>query len=180
MFPTDIITSVTVGAWVAREGDSWLHVVPFILLTRFLLALPRCSGTGRRASRYAHMRAGLAWAPGNGTIRAVCADASIVDEPLGPRSHRFTLSGTIDMEAARELERQLRDVVLGGTRTVIIDLSDLTALSSGLIGALIRTQRSLNWRNGRLLLACESAAIRHQLADLNDLFELVDARPRRR
>ena len=40
VFPTDIITSVTVGAQVAREGDSWLYVVPFILLTLFLLALP--------------------------------------------------------------------------------------------------------------------------------------------
>jgi hypothetical protein len=40
VFPTDIITSVTVGTKVAREGDSWLHTVPFILLTLFLLALP--------------------------------------------------------------------------------------------------------------------------------------------
>jgi hypothetical protein len=45
---------------------------------------------------------------------------------------------------------------------------------------LIRTQRSINWRNGRLLIACESAAIRHQLADLNELFEFVDERPQRR
>ena len=40
------------------------------------------------------------------------------------------------MEAARELERRLRDVVLGGTRTVIVDLTDLTELSSGLIRRL--------------------------------------------
>lgn len=40
VFPTDIVTSVTVGAKVAREGDTWLYVVPFILLTLFLLALP--------------------------------------------------------------------------------------------------------------------------------------------
>jgi Sap, sulfolipid-1-addressing protein len=40
IFPTDIITSVTVGMKVAREGDPWLDCVPFILLTLFLLALP--------------------------------------------------------------------------------------------------------------------------------------------
>jgi hypothetical protein len=40
VFPTDIITSVTVGAKVAREGDSWWYTVPFILLTLFFLALP--------------------------------------------------------------------------------------------------------------------------------------------
>ena len=40
IFPTDIITSVTVGTKVAREGDPWLYAVPFILVTLFLLALP--------------------------------------------------------------------------------------------------------------------------------------------
>jgi hypothetical protein len=40
VFPTDIITSVTVGTKVAREGDPWLYNVPFIVLTLFLLALP--------------------------------------------------------------------------------------------------------------------------------------------
>ena len=40
VFPTDIITSVTVGAKVARDGGSWLEAVPFILLTLFFLALP--------------------------------------------------------------------------------------------------------------------------------------------
>jgi anti-anti-sigma regulatory factor len=126
------------------------------------------------------MRAGLARAPAIGTIQAVPPDARIVNEPLGPRSHRFTIRGTVDLEDARELERRLRDVVLSGKRTVIVELSRVDDLSSSLVGALIRTQRSLNWRNGRLLIACESATIRHQLADLNDLFEFVDERPQRR
>jgi anti-anti-sigma factor len=87
---------------------------------------------------------------------------------------------SVELDSARELEQRLRDVVLGGTTTVIVDLSGVEKLDSSLIGVLIRTQRSLDWRNGRLLIACESAAIRHQLADLNDIFELVDARPQRR
>jgi anti-anti-sigma factor len=114
------------------------------------------------------------------TIRVVGPDASIVDKPLGARAHRFTIRGTIEIDSARELEQRLRDVVLGGKSTVIVDLSDLEELGSSLVGVLIRTQRSLNWRNGRLLIACESAAIRHQLADLSDIFEFVDARPHRR
>ena len=102
-------------------------------------------------------------------------DASIADKPLGLRSHRFTIRGTVELDTARELEKKLRDLVLGGKSTIIVDLSEVAELGSSLIGVLIRTQRSLNWRNGRLLIACESAAIRHQLADLNDIFELVDA-----
>ena len=108
------------------------------------------------------------------------ADASFVDKPLGRRSHLFTIRGTVEVDTARELEQRLRDVVLSGKSRVIVDLSDLTELGSSLVGVLIRTQRSLNWRNGRLLIACESTAIRDQLADLNDIFEFVDARPQRR
>jgi anti-anti-sigma regulatory factor len=126
------------------------------------------------------MRAGLARAPLIGTIRAVRHDATIVDEPLGLRSHRFTILGKVGIEDARELERRLRDVVLGGKRTVIVELSKIDELGSSLVGVLVRIQRSLNWRNGRLLIACESETIRHQLADLNDLFEFVDEGPRRR
>ena len=67
-----------------------------------------------------------------------------------------------------------------GKRTVIVELSKIDELGSSLVGVLVRIQRSLNWRNGRLLIACESPTIRHQLADLNDLFEFVDERPHRR
>jgi anti-anti-sigma factor len=126
------------------------------------------------------MPASLASGPGEATIRSVGPDASIVDESLGRRSHRFTIRGTVEIDTARELEQRLRDVVLGGKSTVIVDLSELAELGSSLVGVLIRIQRSLNWRNGRLLIACESAAIQHQLADLSDIFEFVDARPQRR
>jgi anti-anti-sigma regulatory factor len=126
------------------------------------------------------MRASLASARAEGTIGAVSGHASIVDESLGTSSHLFTIRGTVELDTARQLEQRLRDVVLGGKRTVTVDLSDVAELSSSLVGALIRSQRSLNWRNGRLLIACESAAILAQLADLNDIFEFVDARPQRR
>ena len=126
------------------------------------------------------MLASLASGPGEATIRSVGPDASIVDESLGRRSQRFTIRGPVEVDTARELEQRLRDVVLGGTSTVIVDLSDVAELGSSLVGVLIRIQRSLNWRNGRLLIACESAAIQHQLADLSDIFEFVDARPQRR
>jgi Sap, sulfolipid-1-addressing protein len=40
IFPTDIITSVTVGAHLANEGGPWVDGLPFIALTLLLLALP--------------------------------------------------------------------------------------------------------------------------------------------
>jgi threonine/homoserine/homoserine lactone efflux protein len=40
VFPTDILTSVTVGTRLAREGDPWWHVLGFIAVTLLLLAIP--------------------------------------------------------------------------------------------------------------------------------------------
>jgi Sap, sulfolipid-1-addressing protein len=40
VFPTDIVTSWAVGSYLAASGDSWLHLLPFLLLTLSLLALP--------------------------------------------------------------------------------------------------------------------------------------------
>jgi Sap, sulfolipid-1-addressing protein len=40
VFPTDIITSVTVGSKVARDAEPWWHILGFVALTLLLLALP--------------------------------------------------------------------------------------------------------------------------------------------
>ena len=40
VFPTDIITAITYGSHVARHGDPWVSVVPFVGLTLALLAIP--------------------------------------------------------------------------------------------------------------------------------------------
>ena len=40
VFPTDILTSVAVGSYLAGHGDPWWHSLPFIGLTILLLAMP--------------------------------------------------------------------------------------------------------------------------------------------
>ncbi len=40
VFPTDILTSVAVGSYLAAHGDPWWHCLPFVALTILLLALP--------------------------------------------------------------------------------------------------------------------------------------------
>ena len=40
IFPTDILTSFAVGGSVAGHHDSWLTVLPFVLVTLLFLALP--------------------------------------------------------------------------------------------------------------------------------------------
>jgi threonine/homoserine/homoserine lactone efflux protein len=40
VFPTDILTSVAVGGYLAAQDDPWWHYLPFVLLTLLFLALP--------------------------------------------------------------------------------------------------------------------------------------------
>lgn len=40
VFPTDILTSVAVGSYLSSHGDPWWHLLPFLALTLFFLALP--------------------------------------------------------------------------------------------------------------------------------------------
>jgi len=40
IFPTDILTSWAVGSYLSNHGDPWWHLLPFLLLTLLLLALP--------------------------------------------------------------------------------------------------------------------------------------------
>jgi hypothetical protein len=39
-FPSDLVTSIAVGAHLADGGDPWWHVLLFVLVTLLLLALP--------------------------------------------------------------------------------------------------------------------------------------------
>lgn len=50
-FPSDVITSIGVGAHLANHGDPWWHALPFVLFTLLLLALPALLvlALGRRA-----------------------------------------------------------------------------------------------------------------------------------
>jgi hypothetical protein len=40
VFPTDILTSLAVGSYLAAHGDPWRHCLPFVGLTLLFLALP--------------------------------------------------------------------------------------------------------------------------------------------
>ena len=39
-FPSDLLTSIVIGAHLANHGDPWWHALPFVALTLLLLGLP--------------------------------------------------------------------------------------------------------------------------------------------
>jgi hypothetical protein len=54
VFPTDILTSVAVGSYLAAHGDPWWHYLPFVALTLVLLSLPALMllAFGKRAEAF--------------------------------------------------------------------------------------------------------------------------------
>lgn len=51
LFPSDLITSVSIGGFLSSHGDPYTHALPFIFLALLLLALPALlvAGMGERA-----------------------------------------------------------------------------------------------------------------------------------
>jgi hypothetical protein len=40
VFPSDILTSIAVGGFIAAQGEPWVQILPFVLLVLVFLALP--------------------------------------------------------------------------------------------------------------------------------------------
>lgn len=121
---------------------------------------------------------GFTWEAGAqlaSTLSGVVARGFISDEALGPRAHIVKVVGEVDLASSREVENALRDLILAGKTTVVVDISIATDLTPGLLGVLIRAQRSVSWRNGRLVLVCENVAFLERLSStgLTDVFDLL-------
>jgi hypothetical protein len=84
----------------------------------------------------------------------------------------------VGSSTARELERKLRDLILRGSSVVVVELPDDADLAAPLAGALLRAQRSLSWRNGRLVVVAP-ASVRDELAfmGLGEALDLIAADP---
>jgi thiol:disulfide interchange protein len=54
VFPSDLVTSVSVGSFLSAKGDPWWHYIPFLALTLLFLALPALLVVilGRRAEEF--------------------------------------------------------------------------------------------------------------------------------
>jgi hypothetical protein len=53
-FPSDLVTSVSVGSYIGSHGDAWWRVLPFVGFTLILLGLPALcvAAMGRRAQEF--------------------------------------------------------------------------------------------------------------------------------
>lgn len=53
-FPSDVVTSISVGSFLANQGDPWWHCLPFVGFTLLLLGLPALlvASIGQRAKAF--------------------------------------------------------------------------------------------------------------------------------
>jgi hypothetical protein len=84
----------------------------------------------------------------------------------------------IDPQVVRQIEGRLRDLVLDGNRVIEVELVGVGGLHPSLAAMLLRVQRSLSWRNGRLIVvASEETRATLDRMGLAESFELLDSGP---
>lgn len=83
----------------------------------------------------------------------------------------------IDPQVVRQIEGRLRDLILRGSRVIEVELQDIGSLNPSLVAMLLRVQRRLTWRNGRLLVvASEETRRTLDRMGLAESLEVVDRR----
>jgi anti-anti-sigma regulatory factor len=81
----------------------------------------------------------------------------------------------IERHGVRRLESRLRELILRGNRVIVVELPYGDGLDASLAGMLLRVQRSLNWRNGRLtVIAPDEARRTLDFMGLSESLELID------
>lgn len=100
----------------------------------------------------------------------------IVQEPAGESIYRVTPSDRLDAVTASMLEAFLQAELQAGHTQLLLDLSEVTYLSSSGLRALLRTRRQAQAAGGDLMLAAMSPRVREifEMIGFTDLFPVFD------
>lgn len=90
--------------------------------------------------------------------------------------HLLTVSGEVDNSVEEVFRDALSTAVDGANSPLIIDLAGVTSIDSNGLGALIRTQRSMNARPDELYFVVHDPRIRRTFSalGLDKLFDLYE------
>ena len=72
------------------------------------------------------------------------------EEAIDERTYLVELSGHVDFLDVKLLEHRLIDLSATGHTGIVLDLHDAGPIEEGFLVALLRINRRLGWRNGRL------------------------------
>ena len=82
------------------------------------------------------------------------------------------ISGRMDAESASTFENQCNSCIAEGFTTVVLDLSDLTYVSSMGLGAIVKVAKLLSGKGGEMRICCTTGLVRQlfEITRLNHLF----------
>ena len=101
----------------------------------------------------------------------------IKDRTVGGETHVISVTGEVDLFTAPTFKQRVMAPIASGVEHVIVDLTEATLVDSSSLGVLIGAHRRLKSRGGRLVVACDRAAIvkTFRITGLDSVFSLVDS-----
>jgi anti-anti-sigma factor len=89
-----------------------------------------------------------------------------IDQTLDGERHRLALHGELDLESAPALESKLREALAGGSKHLVLDLSDLQFVDSTGLALFVRAHQAAESNGHELTLTGRTPQVQR-------LFELT-------
>src|ERR1700709_2699027 len=105
-------------------------------------------------------------------------DFSAWDEQVDASTHVVAIRGETDILTAPGVKERVWGAIEAGRDFVVVDLTGTTFIDSSSLGVLISAHRRLTNRDGRLIIACNVAAVLNtfKIPGLNAVLEVVSDR----
>lgn len=86
------------------------------------------------------------------------------------------LEGEVDVYTAPQLKQQMINLLEGGAKALVVDLTKVDYLDSTALGVLIGGLKRMREREGNMVLVCPSPRIRRvfEITGLDKIFDIFD------
>jgi anti-anti-sigma regulatory factor len=100
------------------------------------------------------------------SLRAVVKPGTVAfrEHRLDDVVHQIEVSGTLDAGTSPELGRRIEAALGGGVRWLILDVSEATTISDGVLASLVSAAAALRTRKGELIVAGAAPPVAQRLA----------------
>ena len=112
------------------------------------------------------------------TELAAPSDFELVTAGVGDQDFVVSLLGEADLYSAPQLKEELRSLVDGGARRIVVDLTQATFIDSTTLSVLLGAVKRLRPSGGELGIVCADRNIRKifEITLLDRVFSLYDTR----
>jgi len=103
---------------------------------------------------------------------------NIQDEEIDANTHVIELGGEVDLYTAPEFKERLVELIEGGKKQIVVDLSTATFIDSTTLGVLVGGVKRLRPAGGGLALVCSDQNITKifEITGLDRVFPIHDTR----